>query len=111
MAKHVQLVLDGLKSTTGSRKVNLVYKPNKMFDHRISAEQREKTKTMFQTAQEELGGTIFDVNACSHDLLEFAAPFLGELHFDIDKSTAAMIQAVDDSGIRFGKDKFMETVF
>ena len=111
MAKHVQLVLDGLKSATGSRKVAYIYKPNKMFDHRIPAAEREKTKTMFQVAQEELGGTIFDVNSCSRDLLEFAAPFLGKLHFDINASTAEMLAAVNESGIRFGKDKFLETVF
>ncbi len=111
MAKHVQLVLDSIKGVVGSRKVAYIYKPSKMFDSRISAESREKTKTMFQVAQEELGGTVFDVNACSRDLLEFAAPFLGELVFDIDRSTAAMVAAVDESGIRFGKDKFMETVF
>jgi len=111
MAKHVQLVLDTLKSTNGSRKVAYIYKPNKMFDHRIPASEREKTKTMFQVAQEELGGTIFDINACSRDLLKFTAPFLGELHFDINQSTAGMMAAVDESGIRFGKDRFMETVF
>ena len=111
MAKHVQLVLDSLKASAGSRKVAYIYKPNKMFDAKISPEQREKTKTMFQVAQEELGETVFDVNACSRDLLQFAAPFLGELVFDIDRSTAEMIAAVDESGIRFGKDKFMETVF
>ena len=111
MAKHVQLVLDSIKGNNGSRKVAYIYKPNKMFDARISADAREKTKTMFQVAQEELGNTVFDVNSCSRNLLEFTAPCLGELVFDIDKSTAAMVAAVDDSGIRFGKNKFMETVF
>ena len=111
MAKHVQLVLDSIKLGTGSRKVSYAYKPNKTFDRRIPPEEREKTKTMFQIAQEELGETFFDVNACTKEMFEVVANEIGAITFDIDKSTAEMLQAVHDSEIRFGSNKFLQTVF
>ena len=111
MSKNIHIVLDSVKGNTGSRKVAYIYKPNKKFDLRISKEEREKTKTMFQVAQEELGETVFDVNVCTRPLLDFAANFINELDFDINTSTADMMQAVEDSGIRFGRNRFLETVF
>ena len=111
MAKHIQMVLDSIKSGNGSRKVKYIYKPNKTFDNRITPEAREKTKSMFQVAQEELGETVFDVNICSKELLEVAAQILGEIDFDIDSSTKKMLEAVEESGIRFGTNKFLKTVF
>ena len=111
MAKHIQMVLDSIKSSNGSRKVKYIYKPNKIFDNRITPEAREKTKNMFQVAQEELGEIVFDVNACSKELLNIAAPMLGEIVFDINSSTKDMMTAVEESGIRFGTNKFLKTVF
>ena len=66
---------------------------------------------MFQIAQEELSGTVFDVNACTKEMLEVTANEIGAITFDINKSTAEMLQAVHDSGIRFGSNKFVQTVF
>ena len=111
MAKHIQMVLDSIKSGNDNRKVTYIYKPNKIFDNRITPEAREKTKNMFQIAQEELGGLVFDVNACTKELLGVAAPMLGDVVFDINASTKEMMQAVDESGIRFGTNKFLKTVF
>ena len=111
MAKHTALVLDNVKPHTGSRKVQYAYKPNKLFDNKISGDARLQTKKNFEIAQAELGNTIFDVNILTRDLLNVAAPMLGELEFDVDKSTKVMIQVVDDSGIRYGINKFMNTVF
>ena len=112
MAKHTQIILDSLKiGGAGSRKIKMTYKPNKMFDNRISAENREKAKTMFEIAQDELGGLNFDVNIFTRKLVEDAAKILGETVFDINKSTADMMTAVEESGIRFGSNKFLKTVF
>ena len=111
MAKHTSLVLDNLKTTVGSRKVQYAYKPNKTFDHRISADARLQTKKNFAIVQAELGNTVLDVNVLTRDLLKVAATMLGELEFDADKATKIMIQVVDDSGIRYGINKFMGTVF
>ena len=111
MSKNVQFVLDSIKTGSGSRKVQYAYKPNKTFDRRIPPEEREKTKSMFQITQELLGGTDFDVNACTKEMLEVTANEIGGLVFDINKSTAEMLQAVHDSGIKFGSNKFVQTVF
>ena len=111
MAKNVAILLENVKPQTGSRKINYAYKPNKIFDNRISADARLQTKKIFEIVQNELSQTVFDVNILTRSLMYVAAPAIGELHFDIDRSTKGMIDVVDNSGIRYGINKFMQTVF
>jgi len=111
MAKHISIVLDTVKPHTGSRKIKEPYKPCKMLDNRISAEARATAKKLFETAQDGIGRTIFDVNVLTRNLVQIAAPAIGELEFDVDKQTKILRQIVDNSGIRYGVTKFVESVF
>ena len=111
MAKNVSVILDASKLKTATRKAPTPYKPFKYLDNRITPEARKITQQLFLAAQEELGKTVFDVNVYTLNLLKVAAPALGEIVFDVDAGTKAMVQAVNDSGIRFGINKFMNSVF
>ena len=111
MAKNIPVVLDSSKLKTNTRKAPTPYKPFKYLDNRISEEDRRKTKQIFETVQGELGHTVFDVNIYTLNLLKVAAPAIGEIIFDVDAGTKSMVQAVDDSGMRYGKDKFLDSVF
>ena len=111
MAKHVSIVLENVKAHTNSRKIREPYKPFKMIENRISAEVRPQVKKIFETAQDELGQTIFDVNVLTRNLIQVAAPMLGEIEFDVDKGTKVLRNIVDNSGIRYGINKFTATVF
>ena len=111
MAKHISIVLDSVKPHTNSRKIREPYRPFKMIENKISEENRPKVKKIFETAQNELGATIFDVNVLTRNLLQIAAPTLGEIEFDVDKGTNVLREIVDNSGIRYGISKFMQTVF
>lgn len=111
MAKNVSVILDASKLKTTTRKAPTPYKPFKYLDNRITPEARQVTQKIFLAVQEELGQTIFDVNVYTLNLLKVAAPMIGEIVFDVDAGTKSMVQAVDDSGIRFGIDKFMSSVF
>ncbi len=111
MAKHVNLLLDAMKISKDTRKFKDSYKPLKTFDNRITPEERKKTKTMFEVAQEGLIDCFFDVNVFANRIFQVAAPMIGEIEFDIDAPTRAMFQAVEDSGIRYGANIFLKTVF
>ena len=111
MAKNVSVILDASKLKTSTRKAPTPYKPFKYLDNRITPEARKITQQLFLAAQEELGKTVFDVNVYTLNLLKVTAPALGEIVFDVDAGTKAMVQAVNDSGIRFGINKFMNSVF
>ena len=111
MAKHIAIVLDGFKPHTNSRKIKEPYKPFKEIEKRIPDEKRGEVKKIFETAQTELGKTIFDVNVLTRSLMQAAAPAIGEIVFDVDKQTKILCDIVDNSGIRYGVGKFMETVF
>lgn len=111
MAKHITIVLDSVKPHSNSRKIKEPYRPFKIIENKISEENRPKVKKIFEIAQNELGSTIFDVNVLTRNLLQIAAPTLGEIEFDIDKSTKILRDIVDNSGIRYGIGKFMQTVF
>lgn len=111
MAKNVHLILDSTKLKTVGRKARTPYRPNKILDNRITPEARVVTKKIFETVQGELGGLIFDVNVYTKNLLTVAAPILGEIQFSVDSGTKNMMKAVDDSGMRYGLDKFLNSVF
>lgn len=111
MAKNIHLILDSTKLKTVGRKARTPYRPNKTLDNRITPEARNITKKIFETAQSELGGLIFDVNIYTRNLIAIVAPTLGEIHFDVDAGTKGMVKAVDDSGMRYGLDKFLNSVF
>jgi len=51
------------------------------------------------------------VNVLTRNLMQIAAPAIGELEFDVDKQTKILRQIVDNSGIRYGVTKFVESVF
>lgn len=111
MAKNISVVLDATRLRTNTRKAPTPYKPFKMLDNRISAENRATTKKLFETVQGELAHTVFDVNIYTANLIKVAAPIIGEVIFDVDAGTKGMVQAVEDVGIRFGRDKFLSLVF
>ena len=111
MAKNISVILDASKLKTTTRKAPTPYRPFKYLDNRITPEARKITQQMFLAAQAELGGTVFDVNIYTLNLLKIAAPALGEIAFDVDAGTKSMVQAVNDSGIRFGVSKFLNSVF
>lgn len=111
MAKNVSVILDAAKIKTNSRKAPTPYKPFKYLDNRITFEERAKTKKIFEAVQSELGQTIFDVNIYTANLTKIAAPVIGAIVFDVDAGTKGMIQAVDNSGIRYGIEKFFNSVF
>ena len=111
MAKNIHLILDATKLKTVGRKARTPYRPNKILDNRISEEARSITKKLFETVQDELGNLIFDVNIYTQKMLGVVAPILGEIEFSVDAGTKKMMQAVHDSGIRYGKDKFLNSVF
>lgn len=111
MAKNVSVILDASKIKTVTRKAPTPYKPFRYLDNRITPEARTTTKQIFLAVQDELGKTIFDVNIYTLNLLKVAAPAIGEIIFSVDAGTKSMLQAVDDSGIRYGIDKFLNSVF
>ena len=111
MAKNISVILDSAKLKTATRKAPTPYKPFKLLDNRISAEQRTTTKKLFEMVQGELAHIVFDVNVYTANLLKIAAPVIGEIVFDVDAGTKNMTQAVDNSGIRYGRDKFLDSVF
>lgn len=111
MAKNISVILDAAKIKKASRKAPTPYKPFKYLDNRISPENRLITKKIFETVQNELGATFFDVNIYTANLIKIAAPVIGEIVFDVDAGTKGMIKAVEESGIRYGKDKFLDSVF
>lgn len=111
MAKNISVILDASKLKTTTRKAPTPYRPFKFLDNRITPEARQITQKIFLAVQEELGGTVFDVNVYTLNLLKVAAPAVGEIVFDVDAGTKSMVQAVEDSGIRFGVNKFMSSVF
>ena len=111
MAKNISVILDSAKLKTATRKAPTPYKPFKYLDNRISAENRTTTKKIFEMVQGELAPTVFDVNIYTANLIKVAAPVIGEIIFDVDAGTKSMVQAVDESGMRYGKDKFLESVF
>lgn len=111
MAKNISVVLDSSKLKTNTRKAPTPYKPFKFLDNRISEEQRSTTQKIFETVQAELGKTVFDANVYTENLLNIAAPVIGKIIFDVDAGTKSMIQAVDESGMRYGRDKFLDSVF
>ena len=111
MAKNIHLILDSAELKTVGRKARTPYRPNKLFDNRITPEARAITKKIFETVQNELGGLVFDVNIYTRNILKVAAPILGEVQFDVDAGTKHMIKAVNDSGMRYGMDKFLNSVF
>lgn len=111
MAKNISLILDSSKIKTATRKAPTPYRPFKLLDNRITPEARATTKKIFETVQGELGKTVFDANVYTLNLLKIAAPTLGEIVFDVDAGTKSMVKAVDESGIRYGIDKFLSAVF
>lgn len=111
MARHVSIVLDQAKLKKSSRKINQPYKTSKLLESKIPADDREKTKKILLVAQGELSATVFDINLFALNLLKIAAPAIEQISFDIDKSTLGMKKVVEESGIRFGVNKFLATVF
>lgn len=111
MAKNVSVVLAAAKSKLGCRKIKEPYKPSPALMQRISAEDREKTKKLLAVVHEELVTKIFDVNIYTNNLLNIAAPAIGEINFDIDAGTRGMMKVVDESGIRFGINRFLKVIF
>ncbi len=95
-----------------NRKIlQLKYSPSKKVDFKISEEGRNQTAEMFKIARDELGVLVLNVDTPTKKHLAIAAMALGNIDFDIDMSTSIMMQVVHDSGIRFGMNKFLETVF
>lgn len=111
MAKNIHVVLDTSKHKKMNRKSRVPYRPVKYLDQRITPEERVITQRIYEAVQDELGDLNFDVEVYTQNMLNVAAPIIGEIVFDVDAGTNKMMQAVHDSGIRFGMDKFLTSVF
>ncbi len=96
---------------TNRKILQLKYSPSKKTDFKIPESERPKIAEIFAIARNELGTLVLNVDIPTKKHLAIAAMALGNIEFDIDMSTRRMEKVVEDSGIRFGISKFLETVF
>lgn len=111
MSKNMHLISEDMKVKVSNRKMTQRYVTPKTDLFRISAEEREKINPVFKVAQEELLTQALDIGIATRKMLNVAAMSFGNIEFDIDAETRLMEKAVEESGIRHGVYKFLDTVF
>ncbi len=110
MAKSISLMMELLKRKPSCRKVHLPYKQSRDSKIKITDEDRTKIEPLMAIVHEVLGATSFDIHISSSNLIRVSAFTLGNLKFDIDASTKNIRKVVNESEIRFSKDKLLKAL-
>lgn len=110
MAKSISLMMELLKRKPSCRKVHLPYKQSRDSKIKITDEDRTRIEPLMAIVHEVLGATSFDIHISSSNLIRVSAFTLGNLKFDIDASTKNIRKVVNESEIRFSKDKLLKAL-
>ena len=110
MAKRVKVIPVERDKNIKNNKGRPNYRTNKSAPIQLSDLQKAEAANLFNMMKNILVNTVLDVDINSRRIQSMAAHILGNIEFDIDAGSRPLEQAVHDSNMRGGIQKYLKAI-